>query len=224
MKKLPVVIILFLLIGLISCTTNHDPVNSPASADTSKEDSIHITAPQEINKIENLLPQLPLLKFPLLLDVEELKSKKIIPLTFDKNLEWFAQSSEFPEETKIAAVGKFYLDLKVIAVVFLVTSPGESERPDDQQLILAIVNTETGAVNSRTVATANAEDYGRTIMKTPEEGKSFMQFESEDITITFREFGIVDEKFIPDKSEIKTFAGNQKGADAAELAIKKWMK
>lgn len=174
--------------------------------------------------MEELLPQVPLVKFPLLLGVENFENKKAIPVATNEGLSWFADAKSYPDGAKVVAVGKFYLNLKVIAVIFLVTSPGETDRPDDKELILTIVNTETGKMNSRSVATANAEDYGRTFMKTPEEGKSFMHFESEEITITFREFGIVDGKFIPDKSQIKTFPGNQKGSDASDKAIKNWMK
>ncbi|CAN5897697.1 hypothetical protein BH11BAC7_BH11BAC7_30960 [soil metagenome] len=224
MQKLLVLTSFLFVAGLFSCSPEPVSVQTSPSADTSKIYSVPTDTTQKINSVEELLPQLPLLKFPLLLSVDEFKDKKIIPFHLGKSAAWFNDVDRFPEEYKIAGIGKFYMNLKTIALVCLVISPGEAERPDDQQLILTIFNTETNEMHSRIVATANAEDYGSTFMKIPEKGKSFMQFESEDITVTFREFGITGGKFFPDKAEIKTFKGNQKGSDAADLAIKNWMK
>jgi hypothetical protein len=222
MQKLVVVISFFSLL-FCACTPEPLPKHDGATGRI-KKDSIPADNAQEISSVDELLPQLPLLRFPLLLAVDSFTNKKTIPIRLNKELNWFSDVEGFPEQPKIAAVGKFYLNLKVIAVVYLVTSPGETDRPDDQQLILSIVNTETGEMNSRTVAVANAEDYGHTFMKTPEEGKSFIHFESENSTITFRKFGIANGKFIPEKGQVKTFPGDQKGSDAAKLAIKNWMK
>lgn len=224
MEKPIKLFVFVLLTGLFSCSRGPGPVTTDSvKADHATVDTVpHVTG---INNLETLLPQLPLLKFPITFKVDDFKKEKAIPVSFDANTPWFTNSLDFSKGKKVDAIGKFYLDFNTAAVVFLVTSPSDMpEGPDDEALLLSLFNVETGAVDSRIVAIGEAEVYGNTRMKTPNKGKSFVHEESAEINITYVEFAIKNGKFAEGKPEHKTFPGDQKGSDAAESFIKNRMK
>ena len=231
MEKLAVLILFSILGGLFSCSPNTDrAVLDSTAADSVNIDSVATDSMQSkpvsgIRDLETLLSQLPLLKFPILFTVDSFRNKKSFPISFDETSPWFTNSIDFSRGKKVAAIGKFYVDLKTPAVLFLVSSPADfSDRPDDQGLLLSLFNSETGKVNSRIIAIGNADVYGNTIMKTPENGKGFVHHQDAEINITLQEFEIVNGEFVLTKSNDKIFPGNQKGSGAAALLIKKWMK
>jgi hypothetical protein len=224
MEKLMKLFVCLLLTGLFSCSRG----NGPAPADSVKADHATVdTVPVAagINNLEALLPQLPLLKFPVTFNVEDYKKEKAFPVSFNQQSPWFTNSLDYSKGKKVSAIGKFYLDFNTVAVVFLISAPSAMpERPDDEALILSLFNIETGAVNSRVVAIGEAEVHGNTRMKTPNKGKSFVHEENAEINLTFVEFAIKNGKFVEGNPEHKTFPGDQKGSDAAETFIKKRMK
>lgn len=231
MEKLSALILFFVLGGLFSCSPSADravpgsAVTDSVNMDSVAADSMQSKTVPGIKDLETLLPELPLLKFPVKFTVDSFNNKKNFPISFDETSPWFTNSLDFSRGKKVAAIGKFYLDLKTPVVLFLISSPADfSDRPDDQGLLLSIFSSETGKVNSRIIAIGNADVYGNTVMKTPENGKGFVHQESAEINITLQEFEIKNGEFVLTKSNDKIFPGDQKGSDAAELLIKNWMK
>jgi hypothetical protein len=230
MEKLSALIVFLVLGGLLSCSPTSDrAVPDSTAIDSANMDSVAADSVPKvgagIKDIETLLPQLPLLKFPVKFSVDSFRNQKSFPIAFDEASPWFTNSLDFSRGKKVAAIGKFYLDLKTPAVLFLISSPADfSDRPDDQGLLLSLFNSETGKVNSRIIAIGNADVYGNTVMKTPDKGKGFVHQEGAEINITLQAFEIKDGEFVLTKSDDKAFPGDQKGSDAAALLIKNWMK
>lgn len=208
-------LVCLLLTGMFSCTRDKAPVPiDAAKIDHTAVDTVPVVA--GANNLETLLPQLPLLKFPLTLSVEDLKNEKAVPVSFDPQSPWFTNSTDHAKGKKVNAIGKFYLDFNTAAVVFHVTSPS------DEKLVLSLFDVETGEVNSRVVAIGEAR--GGTRMRTPNKGKSFVREETTEIKLSFVDFAIKNGKFVEGKPEHKTFPGDQKGSDQAESFLKKRMK
>lgn len=231
MEKLSALILFLVLGGLFSCSPSVDhAVLDSAAIDSVNMNSVATDSMQSktipgIKDLETLLPELPLLKFPVKFTVDSFRNKKNFSISFNEESPWFTNSLDFSRGKKVEAIGKFYLDLKTPAVLFLISSPADfSDRPDDQGLLLSLFNSETGKVDSRIIAIGNADVYGNTVMKTPEKGKGFVHQESAEINITLQEFEITNGEFVLTKSDGKIFSGDQKGSDAAELFIKNWMK
>lgn len=233
MSKLPGLFTFIFLIGFYSCSSPTDDSNTNSDSvivdsskvDSVKVDSVQIDTATGIKDIETLLPQLPLLKFPLTFTVDSFANKKNIRIAFDENSPWFTNSLNFSRGKNVVAAGKFYIDFNTTAVIFVVSSPSDfSERPDDRQLVLSLFNIKTGITDSRSIAIGDADVSGNTIMKTPDKGKGYVHYESEDINITTQEFEIKDGAFVVSKSDDKIFKGDQKGSDAADLYIANWMK
>ncbi|MDQ3111629.1 MAG: hypothetical protein M3R17_17205 [Bacteroidota bacterium] len=225
MEKLISIVGLLFLTGLFSCSRNNEHVIVPSAREIKKTDSVKVITAREINSVEELLPELQLLKFPITIAVDSFKSKKTIPLAMDKNLPWFANSMEFPVGTKAGAVGKFYFNMKVIGVLFLVSYPGEF--PGEQgkeEIILTLFDTEKGTIDSRTLAIKGDGMSGTSMMKNNEEGRKFVQLEMEKILITTQSFEIKDGKFILRKSDSKSFSTGENGRKESASHVKSWMK
>jgi hypothetical protein len=226
MQKLPVVISFLVVVGLFSCSKNPSSVPKPVSSIAKAQaDSIQADVVSEINSVEGLLPELPLLKFPLALDVDNFRDTKAIPLALDKNLPWFSASTTLQPGTKLRAVGKFYINMKVIAVLYFVSFDGEAdELPDKEELFLSIYNTETGAVDSRSFAVKSEGIACSSVMKNPETVKKTTQIEITEIYLALQSFEIKNDKFVLIKSKDLKFAINEKGRLAASQQAKSWMK
>lgn len=220
MEKFVKLLACLLVTGMFSCSREKDPVTvESAKIDHTAVDTVPVIA--GTNNLEALLPQLPLLKFPLTLGVEDSKKQNAFPVSFDPKSPWFTNSADHATGKKVNAIGKFYVDFNTAAVVFRVT---DNAKPGDEELLLSLFNVETGEVNSRVVAIAETKTSGSTRMRTPNKGKSVVRKESAEIQLSFVDFAIKNGKFVEGKPEHKTFPGDQKGSDQAESFLKKRMK
>lgn len=233
MMKLRILASAFFLVGLVSCASDSEKgnlktdsqVTDSVKADTNRIDSVSTankTAPADVDA---LLPQLALLKFPLILDVDSFEKRTGIEVFLNQNLPWFADFLEFHAGTKVRAMGKFYVDASTQAVVYLTSAPNDyPERPNDVELIVSLYNKLTGSVDSRILAISDGEAYGNSIMKNPGKGKSFVNQQMDEINVTFQNFSIKDGAFVLGVSEDKKYAGDQKGSDESKAAIEAFMK
>lgn len=226
MGKLSVAVGFIILTVLFSCTQKQDKINLPVSANNkAKADSAQPVASPGVNSVEALLPELPLLRFPIEISVDGFKQEKAIPLAMEENQPWLAPSINVGAETKVSAVGKFYFDLKIIGVFYYVSFPGEfSDEPGKEEIILTLFNTETGTLDSRSLAFKGDGMLGSSRMKTNEEGKKFVQLEMNDVKVTSQSFEIKEGKFVLTKSKDKSFSATENGRRDADLHIKNWMK
>jgi hypothetical protein len=222
MQKIFVLSSFLFVVGFFSCSEKPIPVLKPVSSiHSSQTDSVQPEAISSINSVEALLPELPLLKFPLSLDVDSFRNKKAIPLALNKNLPWFSNSTTFQPGTKIRAAGKFYVNMHLIAAVYFVSFDGEAdELPDKEELFLSLYNTETGTIDSRSFAVKGDGISGSSFMKNPEAIKRNLQIETSEIYLTFQSFGIKNDKFVLEKSKEERFPVNEKGRLAAYQHIK----
>ncbi len=225
MKKLPAIVGFIFISGMIACSSKPIPAPSKPTA-TAKVDSIPTVAvAPKINSVEVLLTELPLMRFPLNIAVDSFRNKKTIPLSLNENSPWFSQSMQFREGTKVEAIGKFYSDMKNIGVLFFVASPGEFEdEAGKEEIILSLFNTETGTVESRSLALKGDGMLGSSVMKNNEEGKKFVRLEMAEIKVTLQSFSIEKGKFALKKSSDKKFPSNEKGLKESNLLTKSWLK
>lgn len=231
MSKLILLTSALFLFGLYSCSSDAETGNTKidsAAIDSAKTDSLHpdsVSKSSGIKNVEELLPQLPLLKFPLILNVDSFEKKTGIAVELNQNLPLFADFLEFPSGTKVKAMGKFYLNANTQVVLYLTEAPNDyPERPDDVELILTIYGKIANTVDSRILAISSSEAYGNSYMKTPNKGKSFVHQEMDEINITFQNFTIKDDQFVLGESIDRKFAGDQKGSDSSRVAIEEFMK
>ncbi len=225
MKKLLATVGIIFVIGMIACSTKPIPVPSKTTT-TAKSDSIPAVGElPKINSVEMLLTELPLMRFPLNIAVDSVRNKKAIPLSLNENSPWFSKSMQFREGTNVEAIGKFYSDMKNLGVLFFVTSPGEFEdEAGKEEIILSLFNTETGTVESRSLALKGDGMLASSVMKNNEEGKKFVRLEMTEIKVTLQSFSIEKGKFALKKSSDKNFPANEKGLKESNLLTKSWLK
>lgn len=225
MQKLKIVISLMCLVGLYSCSHDRDKVIAPSQGQVKKTDSVQVVTAQQINSVEELLPELQLLKFPVTIAVDSFKNKKSIPLGMDKSQLWFSNSMQFPVGTKVDAVGKFYFNMKIVGALFYVSYPEEFPgEAGKEEIILTLFDTEKGTLDSRALSLKGDGMSGNSFMKNNEEGKKFVQLEMNKIVVTTQSFEIKDGKFILKKSGNKEFPASENGRKESNLFIKSRMK
>jgi hypothetical protein len=90
--------------------------------------------------------------------------------------------------------------------------------------VLSLFNTETGEVESRSLALKGDGMLGSSVMKNNEEGKKFVKLEMSQIKVTLQSFSIEKGKFTLKKSSDKSFPANENGRKESDVLAKNWIK
>jgi hypothetical protein len=238
MKKVLLFFTGLIFLSVISCSQDsgklkHDQDSIPDDSiarikntpDTiSNSQGVSATTANENFTVPSLLKKLPLLKFPMMLDVDSFEKASGIPVALQKNIPWFGDFLHFPVGTKVAAIGKCFVDPGTEGVLFFTSAPNpDPGQPDDVELIMSLFEGGRDAVDSRIVSIKCSAGFGKSNMRNPIRGKSFEQEQNGNIKMTFTTWGVKNGAFYETSKKQQNFTADKKGKNESSAAGKLWL-